>query len=42
MTDWLYEEMERFESENGEGSMSNDKWEYARECEPKVQYVCLY
>ena len=42
MTNWLHEEMEMLKSKNGEGSVSNDKWEYARGCEPKVQYVCLY
>ena len=41
MADWLHEEMERFEIENGEGSVPNDEWEYARGCEPKVQYLCL-
>ena len=41
MTDWLHEEMEGFESENGEGSVSNDEWEYARGCEPKIHKLHL-
>lgn len=41
MADWLHEEMETFESENGEGSVSPDEWEYGRGCEPKVKYFYL-
>ena len=42
MAEWLHEEMERFAIENGEGSVSNDEWDFARGCEPKVcQYLCL-
>ena len=41
MTDWLHEEMERLKSENGEGSVSNDEWEYARGCESKVHKLHL-
>ena len=41
MIDWLHEEMERFKSDNGEGSVSNEEWEYARGCEPKVHKLHL-
>ena len=38
--DWLHDEMDKEESENGV-TVSLEEWEYARGCESKVQFICM-